>query len=641
MAPQPPTSISTTVIRMINPTMMMIICTKSVSATAHMPPSIVYVKTITAPMMMPVSKGMFVRESNITPKATSMPATHMILETTVAIVMPTLGNLAEALLHEIGDRNDAHAPEQSGKKQADQEQRKRTTPGVRNHAKHAVVEGCAGSAQHHGTTKPGGHDGHRADRQRQAASGDHELGHRAGFCRGVVANTEHAEHVHSDAGEDDVLGRHRLFFLFLPNGKTSIVCHIRRTPAPRVLRYHAASSLSRSPPRRATTTDRKISWASVSLFSRQARARACGPTCPKYLQPLAGRPLLSHVLATAGDIGAADVCVVYGHGGDAVPAAIGDDTLRWALQSEQLGTGHAVQQAMPGTPDENQVLILFGDVPLLTPGTLSRLLEQTGPDDVAILSVELDDPTGYGRIVRDGNKVTGIVEQKDASEAEQAIAEINTGVMVCPGGKLRSWLNELGNDNAQGEYYLTDVVAMAVAEGINVKGIKADNWTEVMGINDKKQLAEAERALQARLVDELMAQGVGFADPARVDIRGKLECGKDVFIDVNAVFEGDVTLGDGTTVESNNLIRDSRLGSNTVVHSNCHIEGADNGRQLRDRAICPLAAWHRAREQRQSGQFRRSEEKHDCRRQQGQSPDLYRRCRSWDRRQRWGRHNHV
>jgi bifunctional UDP-N-acetylglucosamine pyrophosphorylase/glucosamine-1-phosphate N-acetyltransferase len=298
---------------------------------------------------------------------------------------------------------------------------------------------------------------------------------------------------------------------------------------------------------------------------------------PKVLQPLAGRPLLGHVLATASALAADDVCVVYGHGGEAVPAAIRDDSLRWALQAEQLGTGHAVQQAMPETPDGNQVLILFGDVPLLTAASLSRLLEQTGPDDVAVLSVDMNDPTGYGRIIRDGDKVTGIVEQKDASEAELAIAEINTGVMVCPGGKLRSWLSDLGNDNAQGEYYLTDVVAMAVAQGVNVKGIKADNWTEVMGINDKKQLAEAERALQARLVDELMIQGVGFADPARVDIRGKLECGKDVFIDVNAVFEGDVSLGDGTTVESNNLIRDSRLGSNTVIHSNCHIEGATTG----------------------------------------------------------------
>jgi bifunctional UDP-N-acetylglucosamine pyrophosphorylase/glucosamine-1-phosphate N-acetyltransferase len=295
---------------------------------------------------------------------------------------------------------------------------------------------------------------------------------------------------------------------------------------------------------------------------------------PKVLHSLAGRPLLGHVLETARTAGAEDICVVYGHGGDSVPATIGDDRLRWALQEKQLGTGHAVQQAMPGTPDNNRVLILFGDVPLLTPGTLARLLEETGDDELAVLSVDMEDPAGYGRIVRDGTSVTAIVEQKDASEAEQEIREINTGVMVSPAARLRDWLDNLGNENAQGEYYLTDVVAMAVAEGVSVKGIKADNWTEVMGINDKKQLAEAERALQARLVDELMAQGVGFADPARVDIRGKLECGKDVFIDVNAVFEGDVYLGDGTRIESNNLVRDSRLGARTLVHSNCHIEGA-------------------------------------------------------------------
>jgi len=298
---------------------------------------------------------------------------------------------------------------------------------------------------------------------------------------------------------------------------------------------------------------------------------------PKVLQPLAGKPLLSHVLTTAHELGAEDVCVVYGHGGEAVPDTIGDESLRWALQAEQLGTGHAVQQAMPETPEDSQVLILFGDVPLLTLGTLERLLEQTAIDEVAVLSVDMGDPTGYGRIVRDGEAVIGIVEQKDATDAEQKIPEINTGVMLCSADKLKAWLDGLSNDNAQGEYYLTDVVAMAVRDGVNVKGIKADNWVEVMGINDKKQLAEAERALQARLVHELMAQGVGFADPARVDIRGTLRCGKDVFIDVNAVFEGEVSLGDGCTVESNNLIRDSQLGANTVIHSNCHIEGAATG----------------------------------------------------------------
>jgi len=189
----------------------------------------------------------------------------------------------------------------------------------------------------------------------------------------------------------------------------------------------------------------------------------------------------------------------------------------------------------------------------------------------------MHDPGGYGRIIRDGNNVTAIVEDKDATEAERAIAEINTGVMVCPADKLRAWLDNLGNDNVQGEYYLTDVIAMAVREGVVVHGIKAENSTEVMGINDKKQLAEAERALQARLVDELMTQGVGFADPARVDIRGTLTCGKDVFIDVNAVFEGDVSLGDGARIESNNLIRDSKLGAGTVVHPNCHIESSVTG----------------------------------------------------------------
>jgi len=298
---------------------------------------------------------------------------------------------------------------------------------------------------------------------------------------------------------------------------------------------------------------------------------------PKVLQPLAGKPLLGHVLDTAHQLGADDVCVIYGHGGDTVPKAFPNDDLRWSLQAEQLGTGHAVQQGMPQTPNESRVLILFGDVPLLMATTLQRLLDETPADELAVLSVDMADPTGYGRVLRDGENVVGIVEQKDASNSELAISEINTGVMVCPAGQLKSWLNNLGNDNAQGEYYLTDAIAMAVRDGVTVHGVKADTWVEVMGINDKKQLAEAERALQARRVDELMEQGVGFADPARVDIRGELVCGKDVFIDVNAVFEGDVSLGDGVHIESNNLIRDSKLGAGTVVHSNCHIESSTAG----------------------------------------------------------------
>ncbi|MEL7186463.1 MAG: bifunctional UDP-N-acetylglucosamine diphosphorylase/glucosamine-1-phosphate N-acetyltransferase GlmU [Pseudomonadota bacterium] len=298
---------------------------------------------------------------------------------------------------------------------------------------------------------------------------------------------------------------------------------------------------------------------------------------PKVLQPLAGKPMLAHVLAVSAEAGADDVCVVYGYGGDAVKMAFPEPSVRWALQAEQLGTGHAVQQAAPDTPDENRVLILAGDVPLLTKNTLDRLLAETPEDAMAVLTVDMDDPAGYGRIVRENGSVQRIVEQKDASAKEDAIREINTGVILCPGDKLKYWLDKLGNDNAQGEYYLTDVIGMAVADGVEVHGIKADTQVEVMGINDKKQLAEAERAMQARLVDELMAAGVGFADPARVDIRGKLTCGKDVYIDINAVFEGDVHLGDGAKIESNNLIRDSKLGAGTVVHSNCHIEGATMG----------------------------------------------------------------
>jgi bifunctional UDP-N-acetylglucosamine pyrophosphorylase/glucosamine-1-phosphate N-acetyltransferase len=298
---------------------------------------------------------------------------------------------------------------------------------------------------------------------------------------------------------------------------------------------------------------------------------------PKVLQPLAGRPLLAHVIECAKAAGGNDLCVVYGHGGDAVKARFADEPIRWSMQSEQLGTGHAVQQAMPDTPDQNRVVILFGDVPLLQPSTLHRLMQSCGGDEIAILTVDMDNPHGYGRIVRDGGRVVRNVEQKDATPAEQAIREINTGVLCAPARPLKRWLGRLRNDNSQGEYYLTDIIEMAVDDGVAVHGVKADNWKEVMGINDRKQLAEAERALQQRLVDDLMASGVGFADPARVDIRGKLTCGRDVMIDVNTVFEGEVVLGDNVTVESNNVIRDSNIGAGAVVHPHCHIEGARIG----------------------------------------------------------------
>jgi bifunctional UDP-N-acetylglucosamine pyrophosphorylase/glucosamine-1-phosphate N-acetyltransferase len=206
-----------------------------------------------------------------------------------------------------------------------------------------------------------------------------------------------------------------------------------------------------------------------------------------------------------------------------------------------------------------------------------------------VLTVDALDPFGYGRIIRKNGQVVRSVEQKDATEEEQQICEINTGVMTAPAARLKGWLDNLGNDNSQGEYYLTDVIAMAVADDVTVHGVKAYSETEIMGINDKKQLAEAERAKQLAQVEELMSQGVGFADPARVDIRGSLSCGTDVYIDVNAVFEGDVKLGDNVTIESNNLIRDSEIGSGTVIHSNCHIEGASSG------ADCEIGPFSRLR----------------------------------------------
>jgi len=297
---------------------------------------------------------------------------------------------------------------------------------------------------------------------------------------------------------------------------------------------------------------------------------------PKVLQPLAGRPLLAHVIDTAQAAGGRDICVVYGHGGEAVRRAFAEARVRWAHQAEQLGTGHAVRQALPETPDGNRVMVLYGDVPLLRPATLRRLLDAPA-GDVALLTVDVDDPTGYGRIVREDGRIVRCVEEKDATDAERAINEVNTGVLVAPAPRLKAWLGELRNDNAQGEYYLMDIIEMAVADGVAVHGIKAEDGKEAMGINDRKQLAEAERALQQRLVEELMAQGVSFADPARVDIRGRLTCGTDVFIDVDVVFEGDVTLGDRVRIESHNVIRQSRLGEGTVVHPHSHLEGATTG----------------------------------------------------------------
>ena len=299
---------------------------------------------------------------------------------------------------------------------------------------------------------------------------------------------------------------------------------------------------------------------------------------PKVLQPLGGRPLLAHVLSRAAGLGAHATHVVYGHGGDAVPAAFPDRDVSWVLQAEQLGTGHAVTQAMPGVPDDAVVLVLYGDVPLVEPATLRPLVEAASAGRLALLSVVLDDPTGYGRILRDGEgRVHRIVEQKDASAGERAIREVNTGILAAPAGSLRRWLAGLSSDNAQGEFYLTDVVALAVADGVAVEAADAPSVVEVLGVNDRSQLAMLEAALRLHHAEALMTAGVTLADPGRVDVRGRLSCGRDVIIDVNAVFEGDVELGDGVIIGPNAWIRDARIGDGVCIHPNTVVDGADVG----------------------------------------------------------------
>jgi len=295
---------------------------------------------------------------------------------------------------------------------------------------------------------------------------------------------------------------------------------------------------------------------------------------PKVLHPLAGKPLLAHVIDTAKMLQPGKLCIVYGHGGDAVPSSFSDSTLSFALQAPQLGTGHAVAQAMPGLDDDQPTLVLYGDVPLTTSATLQRLLDSAGKDKLAVLTISVPDPSGYGRIVREHGKIVRIVEQKDANEAERAINEINTGIIVAPTAKLRQWLAALSNDNAQGEYYLTDIIASAVADGIEVVSAQPDDFAETVGVNSKLQLAELERLYQRQLANRLLEQGVTLLDPARLDVRGTLRCGRDVTIDINCVFEGQVEIADGVVIGANCVIRDARIGQAAQIKPFTHIDGA-------------------------------------------------------------------
>ncbi|PYD91240.1 bifunctional UDP-N-acetylglucosamine diphosphorylase/glucosamine-1-phosphate N-acetyltransferase GlmU [Massilia timonae] len=304
---------------------------------------------------------------------------------------------------------------------------------------------------------------------------------------------------------------------------------------------------------------------------------------PKVLHPLAGKPLLRHVIDTARSLSPQKLCVIYGHGGAAVPdmvSALAQETgvsIDTALQQPQLGTGHAVMQAVPQLDDGAATLVLYGDVPLTTADTLRRLVEAAGSDKLGILTVEQANPFGLGRIVRENGQIVRIVEEKDASEAERAIREINSGIMAIPTRHLKKWLAALSNNNAQGEYYLTDIVAQAVADGVPVVSAQPSGEWEVAGVNSKVQLAELERRHQLNIAHALLEKGVTLMDPARIDVRGELVCGRDVVIDVGCVFEGRVELADGVKVGANCVLVGATVGAGANIKPFCHIEDATIG----------------------------------------------------------------
>jgi len=295
---------------------------------------------------------------------------------------------------------------------------------------------------------------------------------------------------------------------------------------------------------------------------------------PKVLHPVAGNSMLGHVIHSARQLDPQRIHVVIGHGADVVRERLAADDLNFVLQDKQLGTGHATAQAVPFITADT-VLILYGDVPLIEVETLQRLLKHVVPGQMGLLTVELDDPTGYGRIVRDASgKVAAIVEHKDASEAQRAITEGNTGILAVPASHLADWMSRLSNNNAQGEYYLTDVIEMAVGDGLVVATEQPHDPMEVQGANDRKQLSELERHYQLRAGRRLMAQGVTLRDPARFDVRGEVSVGRDVLIDINVILEGKVVIEDDVVIGPNCVIKDSTLRKGVVIKANSHIEGA-------------------------------------------------------------------
>ncbi|CAH6834344.1 fused N-acetylglucosamine-1-phosphate uridyltransferase and glucosamine-1-phosphate acetyltransferase [Vibrio chagasii] len=298
---------------------------------------------------------------------------------------------------------------------------------------------------------------------------------------------------------------------------------------------------------------------------------------PKVLHTLAGKPMVKHVIDTCNGLGAQNIHLVYGHGGDQMKATLAEESVNWALQAEQLGTGHAVDQASAHFADDEKVLVLYGDVPLISPETIENLLDAQPNGGIALLTVVLDNPMGYGRIIRRNGPVVAIVEQKDATDEQKLIKEINTGVMVATGGDLKRWLSGLSNDNAQGEYYLTDVIAAAHDEGRAVEAVHPVSPIEVEGVNDRSQLARLERAYQAEQADKLLKQGVMLRDPSRFDLRGELQCGMDVEIDTNVIIEGSVSIGDNVVIGTGCVLKDCEIDDNTIIRPYSVIEGATVG----------------------------------------------------------------
>ncbi|MFO7992599.1 MAG: bifunctional UDP-N-acetylglucosamine diphosphorylase/glucosamine-1-phosphate N-acetyltransferase GlmU [Marinobacter sp.] len=296
---------------------------------------------------------------------------------------------------------------------------------------------------------------------------------------------------------------------------------------------------------------------------------------PKVLHRIAGKPMLHHVIDTARTLGAEGIHGVIGHGADQVKAITPADGVQWALQEQQLGTGHAVAQALPALPDDARVLILYGDVPLTRPETLEALVSQVSEDSLGLLTVTLDNPDGYGRILRnEAGQVTSIVEQKDATEAQKTVTEVNTGILAVSARHLKDWLPQLSNSNAQGEYYLTDIIAIAADRGVGIAVAQPGNEYEVQGVNNRLQLAELERWYQRQEAGRLMTEGATLADPGRVDVRGNLSVGQDVLIDINVVFEGNVSLANDVSIGPNCVIRDATIGRGTHIEANSIVDGA-------------------------------------------------------------------